>query len=1235
MRRILAILFVLIGGTAGSVSVPAGYVETQLASGLQRPVGLAFAPDGRLFIIEQYTGKIKIFKNGAILPMPFATVSPVYTGHNETGLLGIALHPSFATNGYVYVFCTVSSTKQRVLRYKAVGDLGTSPTVIVDNLPTQGINHNGGGIAFGPDGKLYVSVGDNGDGTEYLSQYLGSKRGKLLRYNSTGTVPTDNPFSSTNPAYCRGLRNTFRFCFQPGTGKIFSTENGPDENDEINILKAGKNYGWPEVTGAAGLSSFVDPILVFPTPIAPTGIAFYNSNAMPFQGQLFYCNYKYDKIVRVQLSGESVASTSDFVTGIDQPVDLAVGPDGALYYCTLPGKLYRATISGGNLAPAASFTASPNSGPAPLAVSFDAASSSDPDGSIASYAWDFGDGTTATGVTAAHSFVSPGSFLVKLTVTDNAGAAATTTQSVSVSAGVDPPPSAHIESTNPTSGSAPLTVAFAGHGHDNTGIVEHSWNFGDGSPPVVFASPGNDVNSTPSHTFQTPGSYTIVLTVKDTSGTTATHSATVTVTGGSSSPTAGYSTDFDSGYDWDWHLTGLWYVDGSPSSVSGGAYRSAPSSLNYNNRLGTFDTGSPNVGEAVSPVINVTHIVNPVLKFWCNYKTQGADAAYDKRTVRILNRAGTVLASHTLAQTGGSAFAGACDASGTWHVHSVPVDPAWRHIKVSFLFDSVDHLNNGHPGWFVDDLTVLPNSNGSGPQTLSENDFSTAVGWTLNGLWAVDGTPASVSAHSGTTSLNYNNGSTFNTGATNSGAATSSALTVSGSSCAATFWCNYTTETEGAEWDKRWVRIRKAADNALVAEYQLAGSGGTAGAGACAAMGSWHSHTISVDPTLGSVKIEFFFDTGDEQYNDHEGWFIDDLKIVSGLASSPALPSSAYATIFEDSTGWTLSGLWAVDGSPSGVTGGAGYNGTTSLNFNDGTDYDNGSTVAGEARSPLVDVSFLQSPIFTFKCNYRTETTGADWDKRWVRILDESDALLAEYQLATLGGAATAQACAAMGTWHEHSIPLNPLWKKVRVVFKFDSVDNYYNNYAGWFLDDLFFDLPDIKNIRKEMFEGLSIEGSGTSRKLRFSTTSGNAGYAPLTAALDAFEEDHNEGHNHLHFTGFVEYRLKNASGTLVSSRKTGFCFVNSYQIRKNAPQGFPSFGSCRTINPGFGDRYGSGLTGQELALGSLPDGEYLLDYSFDPDSKLAESDEGNNSGSGIRIKIQGSMVTVIEKENP
>ncbi len=541
MRTVAAILFTIgtlaADGNSGARprDVPSGYTETILASGLNRPVALAFLPDGRLLIGEQHTGVIRMYKNGALLSTPYSTESPVYID-NEAGLLGLCVDPNFATNGYVYAFVTSSSSAQRIRRYTTVGDTATTVTTLVDNIPTWGGNHNGGGIGFGPDGMLYVAVGDNGFYDD--AQVNASWRGKILRFTAAGAAAPGNVLGGA--VYSKGHRHPFRFAWQAGTNKMFCTENGPSDHDEINVIVNGGNYGWPNYSGpdlqsGYGPISQINPITSFTPAIAPTGILFYTGTSMPFNGQIFYVDYKNNRIRRMTLGGASgeqiIAGPSDFVTLMNEPVDIAQGPGGMLYYSGLDGTLRRAQASGGNLAPTSSFTRTPPTGPPPLTVSVNATSSIDQDGSIVSYAWNWGDGTPiGTGVIASHPYPSTGTYTIQLTVTDNLGATGTSSQDVVCITRGNTPPSAHIQSALPTSGVAPLTVALVGHGHDTAGPLEYRWSFGDGSPYVFFAGMTPDANSMLSYIYTTPGTYTLTLRVRDPENITGTHSLVITVT---------------------------------------------------------------------------------------------------------------------------------------------------------------------------------------------------------------------------------------------------------------------------------------------------------------------------------------------------------------------------------------------------------------------------------------------------------------------------------------------------------------------------------------------------------------------------------------------------------------------------------------------------------------------------------------------------------------------------------
>ena len=223
-----------------AATLPPGFSETQI-SGLASPTAMEFAPDGRLFVCLQ-GGNLRVIKNGALLATPFVSLSVDSNG--ERGLLGIAFDPNFAANSFVYVYYTVPSTPRhnRVSRFTANADVAQPGSEFVlldlDNLSTA-TNHNGGAIHFGSDGKLYIAVGDNANGSN--SQTLNNLLGKMLRINSDGSIPSDNPFFNTatgknRAIWALGLRNPFTFAFQPGTTRMFINDVG--ENCHVAPLVA-------------------------------------------------------------------------------------------------------------------------------------------------------------------------------------------------------------------------------------------------------------------------------------------------------------------------------------------------------------------------------------------------------------------------------------------------------------------------------------------------------------------------------------------------------------------------------------------------------------------------------------------------------------------------------------------------------------------------------------------------------------------------------------------------------------------------------------------------------------------------------------------------------------------------------------------------------------------------------------------------------------------------------------
>jgi glucose/arabinose dehydrogenase len=340
----VAVLLALAAG-AGAATLPGGFTENLVASGLASPTAMAFAPDGRLFVCLQ-GGQLRVVKNGALLPTPFLTVSVSSAG--ERGLLGVAFDPAFAGNGFVYVYYTATtpSIHNRVSRFTAQGDVAVAGSEVVlldlDNL-TSATNHNGGAMHFGPDGELYVAVGDNANGAN--SQTLANLLGKILRIDGNGAIPPDNPFFGTatgrnRAIWALGLRNPFTFAFQPGTGRMFINDVGQNTTEEINDGIAGSNYGWPQSEGPTSNPAHRGPVFWYghgggsTTGCAITGGAFYNPTTGQFPpsytGSYFFADYCNGWIRRLDtVNGNAVSA---FATGIASPVDLQVAGDGSLWY---------------------------------------------------------------------------------------------------------------------------------------------------------------------------------------------------------------------------------------------------------------------------------------------------------------------------------------------------------------------------------------------------------------------------------------------------------------------------------------------------------------------------------------------------------------------------------------------------------------------------------------------------------------------------------------------------------------------------------------------------------------------------------------------------------------------------------------------------------------------------------------------------------------------------------------
>lgn len=339
--------------TAAAAQLPNGFVQTQLADGLD-PTAMSIAPDGRIFITEK-SGTIRLFVDGNLQSAPFLSIR--VDNFNERGLSSLVFDPKFETNHYLYVYYTVpGNNRNRVSRFTANGNTAVpnSEKIIIEFEPMAGTIHNGGAMAFGKDGKMYIAVGDGNNAN--LAQNLNSMQGKILRINSDGSIPADNPFNvpgdtKKSPIWASGFRNPFTFALDTTSGKLFVNDVGNILWEEVNDVVKGSNHGWPIVEGIrrneVPPSNYRDPLHAYSHQegCAVVGGAFFNAPNTTFpdkyRGKYFFGEYCQAQI-RI-LDPETGKIEEIFMRGNQRPVSIRVGPDGNLYYLT------RGTNRGGSV----------------------------------------------------------------------------------------------------------------------------------------------------------------------------------------------------------------------------------------------------------------------------------------------------------------------------------------------------------------------------------------------------------------------------------------------------------------------------------------------------------------------------------------------------------------------------------------------------------------------------------------------------------------------------------------------------------------------------------------------------------------------------------------------------------------------------------------------------------------------------------------------------------------------
>jgi aldose sugar dehydrogenase len=318
-------------------------VETFVA-GLDVPWSIVFTGASRALIAER-PGRVRVVENGALRTEPLIALTDVEQ-RSETGLMGLTLDPGYASNRrfyLAYAYADGGDIRVRVVRYRDDGGGASERTVIIEGLPAARF-HAGCRLGFGPDGKLYVTTGDAT--RPESAQDLGSLAGKTLRLNDDGTIPVDNPFAARAGArreiFSYGHRNAQGLDWQPGTGVMFQTEHGPSGGDapgggdEVNIVEAGRNYGWPLVHHRESGAGMVSPLIEYTPAIAPASGMFYRGDAFPqFRGNFFFGNLRGESLVRLVLDGRRVVREERLLAdAYGRLRAVAEGPDGAIYVAT-------------------------------------------------------------------------------------------------------------------------------------------------------------------------------------------------------------------------------------------------------------------------------------------------------------------------------------------------------------------------------------------------------------------------------------------------------------------------------------------------------------------------------------------------------------------------------------------------------------------------------------------------------------------------------------------------------------------------------------------------------------------------------------------------------------------------------------------------------------------------------------------------------------------------------------
>lgn len=467
-----------------SANPPTDFQKTKLLSNLNTPMSFEFAPDGRVFIILK-SGQVKTLSGSQL--KDYASLSVDSGG--ERGLIAMTFDPNFSSNKYVYFYLNDTSKFPTILRLTDNNGVGSNQTVIwKDTNPATHEWHQGGSLAFGNDGKLYLSIGDLFNPPN--AQDLSNVRGKVLRLNPDGSIPSDNPYVGQSgkraEIWAYGLRNPFRFQIDKQTGKLYLGDVGQESWEEINLIEKGKNYGWPVCEGSCSTSGMTNPFHAYNHNgggASVTGGPIYRGSNFPesYQGDYFYADYVLGFIKRLELDSNGVKTgETTFDPSAGTVVEMKVGPEGALYYLTIsPGELFKVNYTK-NQAPIANATADKTSGAAPLTVKFSSAGTSDPEGASLTYEWNFGDGTKTSEQNPTKVYNNVSNYSAFLKVSDGIS----TTQSSNINIVVGTPPTLTINNPqNNQTYKAGDTISYSATAKDSSGNNLPSSAF---SAKVVF-----------------------------------------------------------------------------------------------------------------------------------------------------------------------------------------------------------------------------------------------------------------------------------------------------------------------------------------------------------------------------------------------------------------------------------------------------------------------------------------------------------------------------------------------------------------------------------------------------------------------------------------------------------------------------------------------------------------------------------------------------------------------------